>query len=219
MEIPLVMYATSASQSLPVFTVLLVRGRHPPAPYLRITTWCCFLVLADVFNISVMYLQGNNLWTSYYTLPAEVGLTLWILAAWQANARMQRLYMYAIVLVVLGTAAVLLATDPAVTFEVWVAPTLALIALAKSVHTLVHRSLLSRQPLTTQAWFGVCLGLSLFWLLSVPMPPFANAILNQNIKWVDVVYQARAWVMIVSFMLMSWGILCSRDQTAFSGRS
>ena len=197
-----------------MFATVLARGRTPPAPHLRLALWCSLLIMADVLNLAVMVLHGNNLWTSYFTLPLEVGMSLWILSSWPIPPRVRRAYGWIIVAMVLGGGAALAVTDPGITFEVWISPMLALLALAASIHTLVHNSLTSHLPLTRQDWFGISLGLSLFWVLSVPMPPFATAAMSRNIDWVVMVYTARAWVMILSFVLMSWGVLCSRRQTA-----
>ena len=207
MAIPLVLYAASGAQLAPVAAALKVRGRQRPVPYPRIMIWCVFLVFTDVVDRVVTKLIGNNLWTAYLILPVEVGLVLWILSAWQVTPFLQLAYTIMIPVMGVVTAAALLLTDPTFTFYRWVAPFLALLALAASLHTLVYGALQSRNPLPGQDWFWFCLGLSLFWIGYVSLPVFADMFVVSHVEWVRWAYIARAWSNIVAFVVMSWGIL------------
>ena len=192
---------------------MVAGGRRPPASHLRVAAWCTLMVLSEVLNVVAGMMSGSSLWVSYFILPIEVCMTFWILTVWQPNERLRWLYRLAIRVVVVLSVVLLLVTDHVVAFEQWIAPMLALVALVAVVHTLILKSLRSEQLLTSQDWFWICMGMALFWLMFAPMPPFADALLASNLDWVRLAYLARAWIIIVAFALMSWGILCPRVLT------
>ena len=219
MAFPAILYATSASQALPVVAAVAVWGRRPPAPYPWIVSWCVVLIASDALDLVVAYVSGPNLWLAYFTLPIELSLTLLLLAAWQSSAGFRTAYRLAVPVTIAGHVALLLLTERAVIFEIWVIPFSGLIALAGILHTLVHRSLLSRGILTDQDWFWVLLGMALFWATFVPVPAFAQAVLAPRIDWAQSAYIVRSWIKIAAFLLITWGILCQRHQTPSPGRS
>jgi hypothetical protein len=217
--IPLVMFGQAASQALPIVAALKVRGRHQPVPYPRLVFWCGILLVTDVLGLVVAEALGNNLWMVYVTLPVEVGLVLWLLSEWQSTELLRLTYSLAIP--VMGTVVVslLMLTDPAKTFYRYVSPFLALLGLAAALHTLVHRTLLSRGPLIRQDWFWICLGMALFWLGYVSVPVFADTFLVAHVDWVRWAYISRAYTDIVAFLLMSWGVVCQRVPARSFGSS
>lgn len=219
MAIPAILYATSATQVLPVVASFAVWGRRPPAPYPLLLTWCAVLVASDGLDLLVAFMRGPNLWLAYFTLPVELCLTLLLLAEWQLTARLRSAYRRALPVCIAGHAVFLALTDRAVTFEIWVIPLSGLIALAGILHTLVHRSLTSRGPLTDQGWFWVLLGMALFWATFVPVPPFAQAFIAPRIDWVRSAYIVRSWIKIAAFALITWGVVCQRLATRSPGHS
>ncbi len=219
MAIPVVLYAINASQALPIVAVRVVRGRHPPAPHLRLSIWCAVLLSADVLDIGVAALVGTNRFTSWVLLPVEVALTFWILAAWQPELRMRRAYMTAIPISLIAAAAAMAAFGPERTFDIWLGPLLALSALGGTVHTLVHRSLWSRSQLFAEDWFWILLGMSFLWVGFVPVPAFMFAIIDSAMGWVSLILLSRAWLVFAAFLLITWGILCPRILARSSGPS
>ncbi|MFI4978486.1 MAG: hypothetical protein ACHQC8_07430 [Solirubrobacterales bacterium] len=219
MAIARVMFVQAASQALPIVAAFAVRGRHKPVPYPRVVVWCLILIGTDMLALVLAKLLGNNLWLSYVTRPIEVFLTLWVLSLWQPTEYLRLAYSLAIPVVGALVVSVLMLTDPTVTFSRWMAPPLALLALAASLHTLVHRTLLSRAPLARQDWFWICLGMSLFWLGYVSVPVFADAFLATHEDWVWWAYVSRAYTDIAAFILMSWGIWCQRVPARSFGSS
>jgi hypothetical protein len=218
MAIPTIMYVHAASQALPIVAAYAVRGREQPAPYRRVIIWCLVLLATDAVDLTFARLRYNNLWTAYFTTPVEVGMSLWILAAWQPNELLRLTYNMAIPVTGTVVVSLLVLTDPSVTFYRWIAPFLSLLALAASVHTLAHRTLLSRAPLADQGWFWICLGMSLFWLGYVSVPVFLDLFIDTHQDWVGWAYMGRAGTDIAAFGLMAWGILRSRVP-AWSGSS
>ena len=164
-------------------------------------------------------LSGANLWLGYATVPVEVGLFLWMLSVLQATEFLRTAYVMAIPVTGVVVLAMLLLTDPAQTFYRWVAPGLALMALAASLGTLVLRSLESRAPLALQDWFWFTLGLSLFWLNLVSITIFYEAFVNTHLDWVATALLARAYVDITACLLMSWGLLQPWLRARSSGSS
>lgn len=219
MAYPLTQYAQFAAQLLPIVAALAVWGRRLPAPYPWVLSWCAFMALADSLDLAVAYLHGSNLWLSYFTLPTEVGLSLWFLALWQPNEFMRLVYQLAIPAMLVVTMVALLLADTATAFDLWVSPFLSLLALTAALATLVFRSITSLRQLTEQDWFWVCLGLAIFWIGFVAVPPFHRAFIETHREWVVWAYIVRAWTVVGAFLLMTWGVLCPRLLQGSPGRS
>ena len=208
MAIPILLQVASAAQALPVIALAVVRGRHSPAPHLRIALWCCLLVLFDVMDLVVGGRTGNNHWTAYGTVPVEVGTTLWILSAWQPDGPVRRAYVIGIAATGAAIAAALLLTNPQETFDVWVAPLAALFAFGAVLHTLVTRTLRSREALLSLDWFWICLGLALFWAVQISTPALLTAFLDTHRELVVDAFLARSAIVIVGFVCIAWGVAC-----------
>ncbi len=209
MAIPIILRIAVASQVVPLGATLAVRGRHPPAVYRRVAIWCCLLILFDVLSFVASLVFGENLWLTWFSEPIESAVTIWILMAWQASDGRMRFYRAAIPILLVVVAALLLLTKPERTFSTWIGPGIALVTLIAGLQTLIERTLLSREILTRQDWFWVCLGLTVFWACYVPVAPFARAMLTMHQDWVVTAYLVRAYVMVASFLVITWGILCT----------
>jgi hypothetical protein len=207
LAIPFIAHVQFASHAVPIVAALTVRDRPRPVLYHRAIVWFCALVIAEESGLIVGWLSGNNLWLGYATIPVEVGLFIWMLSALQPTEYLRTAYMLAIPVAGVIVLAFLLLTDPTKTFYRWVAPSLALLALAASLETLVLRSLESRAPLVLQDWFWLSLGLSLFWLNFVSITIFYEAFIGTHQDWVVTALLARSWVDITACLLMSWGLL------------
>lgn len=211
MNTPIIMYISSVSQALPIVAAFAVWGRHQPAPYPRLILWCLLMLGADVLDLAVRSL-GPNAFTSYIMLPLEVGATLWVLAAWQPTAFLRLVYMMAIAVAGTIVAILLILVDPVKNFDLWIGPSLALLALVGVLHTLVHRALISGGLLTEQGWFWVCLGIGLFWLCFISVPPFYAAYIHTDMRMIVRVLIVRAWVVMACFLFITWGIVCQKRQ-------
>ena len=219
MGIPAVLYVLAAMQALPVLAIVVLWGRRPPAPLGRLALLCCMFLVSDAVSLVVARLMGTNLWVPYFTRPVEVGFTLWLLAAWQATPRWSQVYVAAIPALGAVSGVLLLLTDPAVSFDRWIGSSQALVALAASLHTGVHRTLSTREVLLGLGWFWICCGLALFWLLYVSVDVFAQTFVATHIDWARTAYFGRAYMLPVTFGLMTWGVLCQRLRAASLGRS
>lgn len=219
MGIPLILIVALAAHLIPILTILWLWGWRPPAPYGRLLALVFVLFLSGMIELVLALNSVPNLWISWFALPIEAVLMFWMLRDWHHSGFMRRLYeMVACALVIWILMMVLLA-HPRVTFDVWTWPLTALILLAASAHTLVARSLDSRQLLTGQGWFWVCLGVMLFWLGSVPVTAFSQAVLNVQIGWALSAYSLRSGLNIIAFLLLAWGAICHHTQARSSGLS
>lgn len=219
MGTPAFLYFIVASQGLPVVAVLAVGGRRPSIPHRRLAILCCVFLISDLLMRAAALLTGNNHWVSWFMQPCEVALTLWLLSWWQPHERLRRLYLRGMSAFVLASGVVLLVTNPWVTFDRWVNSAQALVALAASLHTAVHRSLLSREMLTDQGWFWICSGLALFWMTIIPISPFVDALLPTHVGLVRDIIIARACLIPAAFCLMTWGVMCKRRSPELPGLS
>jgi hypothetical protein len=116
-----------------------------------------------------------------------------------------------------GAAVLVLGADPL--FEQVVSPIHALVLLAASLHTLVHRAVGAEGAMAREHWFWMGLGLSLYFAASVAIGPFAQALLASNIAWVRQAYIARAWTSVLAFVLITTGVLCPHFRRGSGGRS
>lgn len=210
MAIPAAIYVQIASQGLPVVAALAVWGRQPPAPYLRLAAWCAFLLWIDTAAIGIAAVMGNNWWLSYYAMPLEVAFLYWILAFWQPSGFLRRVYLGGGAAMLLFAAVIYAAWPPAVSFPSLVAPVVTTAALAASLHTLVHRSVLSRNQLYVEDWFWVSLGLSIMWASTILIPSFLALFVRDSRELSVVVMMVRAAFVTLAFAIVGWGVACPR---------
>ncbi len=219
MDYPAVLYAASLSQALPLVAGWLCRGRPLPAPVRFVLLWCALLLATDALSIAVAWARGDNLWLQYAAVPIESGLILWALSGWQSHEVFRLAYRIAIPVLAAATAAILLMWPPESASEQVVAPIHALVLLAASLHTLLHRALRAEGTIGWQPWFWIGLGLALYYASSVAIGPFAQALLKTDVGWVRQAYLARAWISIFAFILITTGILCPLFRRASGGPS
>lgn len=219
MPYPAVLYAASLSQAFPLVAGWVRRGRQLPAPVRFVLAWCGVLLATDLLSIAVARVWGDNLWLQFAAVPIESGLLLFALSSWQSYEVLRLAYRLAVPVLVAATVAVLLKLPAEPALDELVAPIHALVLLAASLHTLVHRALRATGPLGREAWFWIALGLSLYCASSVAIGPFARALLASEIQWVRLAYVARAWASILAFVLITIGILCPLSRPASGGRS
>jgi hypothetical protein len=218
MRFPVALYAQAVSQLFPLAAALTRRGRQVPVPARWVLVWSSLLVVTDLASLAVAFAEGENLWLQYFAVPLGSVLVLWALSEWQLSAVMRLAYRLAIPTLVLATTAVLLAGGPALFDEV-VGPIHALVLLAASLHTVLHRALRSEGTLAGESWFWIGMGLSLYFAASVAIGPFAQALLVSNVEWVRQAYIARAWTSVLAFVLITTGILCPLFRRASGGPS
>jgi hypothetical protein len=219
MALPVALHVAVASELLPLAAGLTRWSRPVPAPARWVLWWCALLVVTDLVSLAVAFAEGENLWLQYLAVPLGSVLVLWALSEWQLSDVMRLAYRLTIPTLVLASAVVLLMRGPAPLFDEVVGPIHALVLLAASLHTLLHRALRSERPILGESWFWIGLGLSLYFAASVAIGPFAQALLVSNVEWVREAYIARAWTSVLAFVLITMGILCPLFRRASGGPS
>jgi hypothetical protein len=216
---PLALYVAHAVQAVPIVAIALVWGRRPPAPYLLLSVWCGMLVLDGALEMMLGSRGHQNLWLGWIFGPAEVSLTLWFLSYWHRAGWLRRAYRQSVVVILLLTPAVHLMNDPTEFWEMWVGPLFALTCFVAAVHTLLESAIGARVPLTMLDRFWVCLGLGVFWVTFVPLPPFAYALVNTRTDWIILAYIIRAWVKVAGLAFVVTGIYVAWSQKRLAGLS
>lgn len=218
MPIPVILHAISAAQALPVLAVAAGGRKDPPVPHRRLAMWATVLVLTGLLDVIVAVALGHNRFTSLFVLPIEVALSVWVLEAFHPSTVVRRGYAALAIPIVLISVAVLLFPQPMVAFQLWGAALLALVAVAASLHTLVYLTLHSRVQVFMQDWFWVSLGMTLFWIGFVPVPAFVQVYLADNEAWAKIAIYTRLSMVLVSLVLVSWGVVCPWIIRRYSGR-
>jgi len=167
----------------------------------------------------VAILTRYNLWVSYYAVPLEVVLMLWCLEWWQPARWLSRAYRIAIPALLAAVAVAYVVEPPQTSYARWIAPGLAITALAASLQTLVLRSMMSREPLTTQDWFWAASGFGVFWAASVLARPFLSIFVSDRPEWVMRVYEVKAVLVVIALALIAWGMVCTRRVRRLPGPS
>jgi len=219
MPFPAVLYAAALSQTLPPIAALTRWGRPVPVPARWVLAWCGLLVVTDAISLAVNVAHRQNLWLQYGAVPLGSALVLWALSQWQLNEVLRLAYRLAIVVLVVATIAALLVLRPEPMFEQVVEPFHALVLLAASLNTLLHRAVRTTGSIAGEHWFWIALGLSLYFAASVSIGPFAVALLASNVDWVRQAYIARAWTGVLAFVLITTGIVCPLFRRESGGRS
>jgi hypothetical protein len=219
MPYPAALYAQAASQLMPLAAALTRRARPMPVPVRWVLGWCGLLVVTDLLSLAVAYWRGENLWLQWVAVPAGSGLVLWSLSGWHTGELVRLAYRLAIAVLVVATLAALFVAHPAATLDQVVAPFHALVLLAASLYTVLHRALRSEGTVVGEHWFWIGMGLSLYFAASVAIGPFAQALLASNVEWVRQAYIARAWTSVLAFVLITIGVLCPLFRRGSGGRS
>lgn len=219
MALPVALHLAAASQALPLLAALTRWGRPVPVPARWVLAWCALLTVTDAASLAVNLAHRENLWLQWLAVPLGSAFVLWGLSGWQASDLLRLAYRLAIPALALATGGAVLGLGPEPLFEQVVSPIHALVLLAASVHTLVHRALGAEGTLVGEPWFWMGLGLSLYFAASVAIGPFAVALLSSNVEWVRQAYIARAWISVLAFVLIATGNLCPLFRRRSGGRS
>ena len=91
--------------------------------------------------------------------------------------------------------------------------------MAASLYTLVRRASAEPERVTSQDWFWITLGTSMFFSIRVALPPFVEVMLATNAELTRLAYLVSAWMDIVAFILIARGMVCPLPQTRSGGSS
>ena len=214
---PLVLYAASASQVLPLLAGLRHRTRLP-AVRVWVLAWCASVLASDLMQIWVRGHSGNdNRWAQILAVPIQNAIMLWTLSLWQRHAVSRLAFRIAIPLFLVAVFALVPALRDKPTFETVARPFQGLLLLAAALYTLVSNAARDPGGVTRQDWFWVTLGTSLYFGLRVALPPFAAVLMQSNMELVRLAYLVQAWADIAVFALIARGIWCPLPQARSGG--
>ena len=216
-RIPLVLYAASISQALPILAGLRDRLRLPP-PRLFTIAWCLALLVGDAVQLWLRGSSGkNNLWLGAAIVPMHNAIMLWTLSLWQRHAVSRLAFRIAIPVFLVAVLALIPTVDERSAFERVAGPFQALLLLAGALYTLVTNAASDPGGVTRQDWFWITLGASFYYGLRVALPPFANMLLPSHADLVRLAYLMQAWTDIAVFLLIARGIWCPLPQARSGG--
>jgi hypothetical protein len=216
-RIPLVLYAASLSQTLPVLAGFRHRFRLPPARRLVIG-WCLALLAGDALQLWLRGSTGNNnLWVRAAVLPIHNAIMLWTLSLWQRHAVPRLAFRLAIPIFLIAVAALIPTVEETAAFDTVAGPFQSLLLLAGALYTLVTNAVRDPGGVTRHDWFWVTIGASLYYGLRVALPPFATMLVATHPELVRLAYLLQAWADIAVFLLIARGIWCPLPQARSGG--
>lgn len=214
---PLVLYAASLSQALPILAAFR-HGRRLPRERLWTIAWCVALIVVDGLQLWLRRSAGkNNLWLQAASSPIQNAIMLWTLSLWQRHAVSRLAVRIAIPLFLVTLVALIPTVGETGTFDTVTAPFQALLLLAVALYTLVRNAASDPEGVTRHDWFWVTFAVSLYFGLRVALPPFAAVLMNTHLELVRLAYLVQAWADIAVFLLIARGIWCPLPQTRSGG--
>jgi hypothetical protein len=204
--IPLVIYAMSASQALPVLAALR-HGTRLPASRRWIILAMVIGLAMDGIGLSYALRGQNNHWLGYLAAPLEVAAILFGLAAWQSGLLARRvvralaagfaLFVALLALIETGTAPSLVR-----------GPVESILIVSACAFTLVRLSRQEQGSLFQRAWFWICTGLIIRYGALAALQPLGRALMDDSAATVLTLLKVRAVVHIVAHAIIARGIWC-----------
>lgn len=206
MAIPVLYHISAASQGLPGIAYFCSRRRTPSAAYFALGAGVSLLSNL-VALVSIRFL-GNNHVFSYITSPATLTLFMLGVASWQATARETRIVRWLIPVVLVLWALLVMFVEDVTGFDLVTGSLYSLTVLLLSLWTLLRRSAqLEATSLLECDWFWVCIGLAIYGASTALASQVAAVLVaRERIDLYRIVWQMRAALSTLSFLLISWGI-------------
>lgn len=216
--VPVVLYAATLAQALPLLAAVRYARRLPSARR-WVAVWCLALLAGDAAQLWFRTGGTNNLWLTYIVVPLHNTIMLWTLSLWQEDPVSRLAFRVAIPLDLLALVALIPAVQSAATFNQFTWPFQALVLLAGSLYTLVTRAIREPERVTSQDWFWITFGTSLFFAFRMALPPFVELMLSTNSELTRLAYVVTAWADIVAYILIARGMVCPLPQARSGGSS
>jgi hypothetical protein len=216
--VPAVLYAATLAQALPLLAAVGYARRLPPARR-WVAVWCLALLAGDAAQLWFRTGGTNNLWLTYIVVPLHNAIMLWTLSLWQEDPVSRLAFRVAIPLDLLALVALIPAVQSAAMFNQFTWPFQALVLLTGSLYTLVTRAIREPERVTSQDWFWITLGTSLYFAFRMALPPFVELMLPTNSELTRLAYVVSAWADIIAYILIARGMVCPLPQARSGGSS
>jgi len=215
-NLPWVIYADMVATVVPLVAGAANRRRLTSARR-WILGWSGLLVAANLLSAALAMQNRNNHWLNYVVTPLGAAVSLWAVSLWQRSLRATRALRLCIPLLGMSWIAIVLRWENTATFSVLAEPFAGLLVLGAAIYTLVASTATESGDLLKQDWFWVATGLALYSGAAVALPPTAYWLLDRNRSLAIKVYEVKALIEIVAFLVISKGMLCPIPAMPFGG--
>ncbi len=214
--IPLISHVSAWAAALPLLAMLLWRGRSTAAKWVAVA--CTLSLLADTIGLVLALRRVNNHWLGYSITPLFSAAMIMAMAHGQRTRDERQAFIVAAMLVLVTSAALTLTVENPGTFSRFAAPLRALVILALAAWTILRADHgdAPTDPLRSP-WLWVPMGFALYSGGSAAYFPLAWGFVENDPAFVHAMSQARAMLVILSWILVAWGVRCLARQTR-SGR-
>lgn len=215
-SIPLISYGAALAAALPLLSLAWWRPPGPAARWLLATAGIS--LVSDVIGYVFASQRINNHWLSYTLIPLFSAAMIMTMAQGQRTRTERQAFIVAAMLLLVAAATLTLTVENPGTFSRFAAPLRALVVLALAAWTLLradHGDAPSA-PLHSP-WLWIPMGFALYSGGSATYFPLAWGFVEADPDFVHAIVQARAILVILSWILVAWGVRCLARQTR-SGR-
>ncbi len=215
-SIPAVVYLSALAAGLPIMVLLVWGGRT--AAHRWVLVACILSLLIDAAGLFTAMRQLNNHWVMYAFTPFFGAAIIMALAQAHRTAMARQVFTASAILLVIVSLVLAVTVENRQEFSAFASPLRSLLVLSLSLWTLLQRNLApGAPPILRSGWFWAPLGFALYSGASVAYFPFARGMGPQNPEFVIGMAMLRAVLVIVSFVLVAWGVRCLSLQPS-SGR-
>lgn len=215
-SIPLISYGAALAAALPLFALAWWRPAGPAVRWLLATAGTS--LLTDAIGLTFAMRRINNHWLAYTLIPLFSAAMVMTLAQGQRTRTEHQALSVAAALLLVASAVLALTVEHPGTFSRFASPLSALVILALAIWTLLradHGDAPSA-PLRS-AWLWIPIGFALYSGGSATYFPLAWGFVENDPDFVHAMVQARGSLVILSWILVAWGVRCLAYQTR-SGR-
>lgn len=206
-SIPAIHYAAALSAAAPL--VAQVTGGRRSAVGRWIVIVCGLSLLTDAISLRYALLGMNNHWVSYTLAPLYSASVVMVLAHGQPSRTGRQAFIIAAVLLLLVTFTLALTVEDPTRYSRFAAPLRTLTILALATWTLVRHEPVPGAPGGLRSgWFWIPLGFALYSGASAAYFPVAWGFAELDREAVLAIGKLRAMVVILSFLVVAWGVRC-----------
>lgn len=217
-SIPFISYGAALAAALPLLALAWWRPAGPAVRWLFATAGIS--LVTDAIGLTFALRRINNHWLAYTLIPLFSAAMVMTLAQGQ-RTRTERQAVIVAALLLLGASATLtLTVENPGTFSRFAAPLRALVVLTLAMWTLLRADHGDAPTAPFHSpWLWIPLGFALYSGGSATYFPLAWGFVENDPDFVHAMVQVRATLVILSWILVAWGVRCLAYQTRSGRRS